>query len=100
MRNTINAKYYDDYTISQMKREAGAEAVEDFKRQLRRKAIKKAEKRRQLKQMLCFKALSLICLIGGLAILFVDPAEGSAAVACITLGLFGLVVPFNATFTW
>ena len=94
MRNTAETiNYYDEFTVQEMI----TDVVKHDRMKRKNKAKRKAQER---KQKLCFRLLALALIIGGLAILFISPIDGSAAVACIGIGIMSLLVTFNMEITW
>jgi len=96
MQNTNIVVTYDYYTLDQ--------AREIIAEENKLKAIKRANQRRQKKkllfQVLAFKFLSLLLVIGAIVIVFISPQDGSAALACLIIGLTGLFVPYNIEIRW
>lgn len=63
------------------------------KKKLRRKA-------RQLKQKLIFKGISILCIVTGIAVASIVDFDNGGCLAVCAIGLFGLLVPYNAEITF
>lgn len=93
MRSTAEIiNYYDEFTVQEMI----TDAVKHDRMKRRNRSRRKT---RQLKQKFILKFLALTLILGGFTIIFISPIDGSAAIACIAIGLLGLIVPYNATLT-
>jgi len=96
MQNTNIVATYDYYTLDQARKII----AEENKLKAIRRANRRKQRRKLLLQVLVFKFLSLLSIIGAIAIVFVSSADGSAALACLIIGLTGLFVPYNIEITW
>ena len=82
--NTINL-----YTLDE------AEKIIDYRRR------KEARKRRkELKQKLAFKGLSVVLIIISIIVGFVVEFDNGGCVVVVLIGLVGLAIPFNMEITW
>lgn len=90
-------KAYDEFTVNNMNENACAEAVKTDRRKRKERL---AKKRKELKQKLILKGLSLALVVLGLIIASVVKFDNGGCIVAALIGLMGLVIPFNMEITW